>query len=160
MKIKAILSVFVISAAVIAATLLAGCVGTKITYSPREHMVSVERHNNILEIGPCGMPWNYDELFVILLKEGSDRCAASQLEVYQHGRLQVQSGYVALNRTNKTVTIDLTLLALEGVREVWRPFEYNGTHKYVESDPAQGMLTRKFLQDFERTNKPSFYFHR
>jgi hypothetical protein len=90
-------------------------------------MVTVERHNNVLAIGPCGMPWNYDDNFVILLQQGLDHCDFSQLEMYQHGRLTVQSGHVFLDRSKRTVTVDLTLLALEGVQKVTRPFEYNGT---------------------------------
>ena len=155
-------SVLAATAALIIAALLFRCVATKVTYSPKEHTVTVDKHNHILALGPCGMPWNYDDYFTILLQKGLDRCDASQLEMYQHDRLTIQSGYVSINRTKRTVTIDLTLLALEDAQKRTRPFGYNGTFRYVEADPKpdSGMITRGWLQDYFRTNKPGFYYPR
>lgn len=160
MKEKPAKSLLNLALGFIAAASLSGCVAIKITYSPRDHTVTVDRHNDVLAIGPCGMPWNYADHFVILLQPGVDSCDGAQLEMYQHGKLTIRSGRVSLNRDKKKVTIDLTLLALEGVETAERPFAYNGTRKYVEADPAPGMVTRQWLQDFYRTNPPSYYFHR
>jgi hypothetical protein len=143
--------------AVVIAALFSGCVATKAIYSPKEHTVTVERQNNILEIGPCGMPWNYHDYFVVLLKEDVDRCDASQLELYGDHKLAVKSGHVTVNRANKTVTVNLTLLALKDFQQVACPFKYNGTFRYAERDPTPGMVNRKWFQDYYRTNEPSPY---
>ena len=146
--------------AFLSVALLPGCVATKVTYSPKEQMVTLDKHNGVMELGPCGMPWNYDDHFVILFQQGLDRCDASQMAMYQHGKLTIESGFVSINRVEKKVSIDLTLLALDGVQRVVRPFPHNGTFDYVEEDPSPGMTTKKWLQDFYRDKKPVYYICR
>jgi hypothetical protein len=123
-------------------------------------MVTVDRHNGIVELGPCGMPWNYDDHFVILPQVGLDQCGASQLEIYQHGRLTVGSGSLSIDREKKKISINLTLLTQEGSQKVFRPFAYNGTYDFTVEDPTPGMPSRKWLQDFYRDKKPEYYIVR
>lgn len=133
---------------------LSGCVGTKISYNPKEQMVIASSHNHFLEIGPCGVPWNYDDQINILLLDNCYRCDGSQLVAYKNGKLKIDSGYVILDRTNKTITIDLTF---EGYDHVTVKCKYNGVHRYVEREPQKGEVTRQWLQDFYRTNGTAFY---
>jgi hypothetical protein len=136
---------------------LSGCEGTEISYSPKEQMVVAGSHNHFLEIGPCGVPWNYDDQINILLPDNCYRCDGSQLVVYQNGKLKIDSGYVILDRTNKTVTIDLTFEGYENAEHVPVKCKYNGVHKYIERGPQKGEVTRQWLQDFYRTNGTTFY---
>ena len=136
---------------------LSGCVATEYQYSRNEQMVVARSHNHFLEAGPCGSPWNYDDQINILLPENCYRCDCSQIMVYQHGRLKIDSGYVILDRTNKTVTIDLTFEGYKNAEHVPVKCKYNGSHKYVEREPQQSELTRHWLEDFYRTNGTTFY---
>ncbi|GEM_PF-4995741 len=142
-----------------AALFLSGCVGTKYFYSPKEQMVVVQSYNNFMEIGPCGMPWNDDDQINILMPADCSRCDASQLEIYQNGKLKIDSGYVSLNRTNKTVTIELIFEGYTkgGIDRGSVPCKYNGVHKYVEREPQKGEVTRQWLKDFYRTNGTALY---
>jgi len=133
---------------------LSGCIGTKISYSPKEQMVVASSHNHFLWIGPCGSPWNYNDEINILLQGDYYKYDGSQLEAYQNGKLKINSGYVILNRTNKTVTIKLTF---EGHDHVPVPCKYNGIHRYVEQEPQEFDITRQWLQNFYRTNGTTFY---
>lgn len=143
-----------ICTAAFALVFLSGCIGTKISYSPKEQMVVASSHNNFLWIGPCGSPWNYDDQINILLQGDYYKYDASQLEAYQVGKLKIDSGYVILNRTNKTVTIELTF---ERDNHVPVQCKYNGVHRYVEREPQEFDITRQRLQDFYRTNGMDFY---
>lgn len=138
--------------------LATGCVGTNYYYSPQEQMVIAQSHNHFLEIGPCGLPWNYDDQINILLPPGANRCDASQLEIYQNGKLKIDSGNIVLNRTNNIVTIELVFEGYtNGIERGPIRCKYNGTHKYVERDPQPGEVTRQWLQDFFRTNGIEMY---
>jgi hypothetical protein len=138
--------------------LVSGCVGTNYFYSPKEEMLVLESHNDFMELGPCGSPWNYDDQVNILLPANCVHCDGSQLEAYQWGRLKVESGYVILNRTNKTVTVELTFAGerKDGERAPIK-CKYNGVHRYIEREPQQGEVTRQWLQNFYRTNGTEFY---
>jgi hypothetical protein len=138
----------------LALVFLSGCIGTKISYSPKEQMVVATSHNNFLWLGPCGSPWNYSDQINILLQGDYYKSEASQLEAYQDGKLKVDSGYVILNRTNKTVTIEL---AFEGDDHVPVQCKYNGIHRYVEKEPQEFDITRGWLEEFYRTNGMDFY---
>ena len=159
MKIKPIpfRSAVCAGAASVALIFLSGCIGTHIAYSPGEQMVVAGSHNHFLEIGPCGVPWNYDDQINILLPDRGYKYDGSQLAVYQNGRLKIDSGYVILDRTNKTVTIDLTFEGYENAERVPVKCKYNGIHKYIEREPQKGEVTRQWLQDFFRTNGTAFY---
>ncbi|HEY1717548.1 MAG TPA: hypothetical protein VGH42_04540 [Verrucomicrobiae bacterium] len=146
-----------ICVAAIALVLLSGCVGTKYLYSPVEQMVTLQSHNHLLEIGPCGVPWNFDDQINILLPDNSYKCDASQLQAYQNGKLKIDSGFVILDRTNKTITIDLMFEGYEHAERVPVKCKYNGVHKYVEHEPQANEVTRQWLQDFYRTNGTAFY---
>jgi hypothetical protein len=144
---------------VLGAMFLAGCIHAPVSYLPSEHMIVVEDSNHFLWAGPCGAPWNYHDYFDILLQEGLDQCEAPQLEMYgDFGKLTIHSGYVSINRAKKTVTINLVLLALVDIDHVSRPFQCNGTYKYVEQELSPAYSSRKWLQDFYRDKEPSFYF--
>jgi hypothetical protein len=136
---------------------LSGCIGTKISYSPKEQMVMASSHNNFLWIEPCGSPWNYYDQINILLPDNCYKCDSSQLVVYQKGRLKIDSGYVILDRTNKTITIDLTFEGYENAEHVPVKCKYNGVHKYIEQEPQKGDVTRQWLQNFYRTNGTAVY---
>ncbi len=144
-------------AASLALVFLSGCVGTNTAYCPGEQMVVIGSHNHFLEIGPCGVPWNYDDQINILLPDNGYRCDGSRLVAYQNGRLKIDSGYVILDRTNRTVTIDLTFEGYENAERVPVKCKYNGVHSYVEREPQKNEVTRQWLQDFYRTNGTTFY---
>ena len=121
-------------------------------------MLVLQSHNNFLEIGPCGVPWNYDDQINILMPAGVYKCDASQLQAYQNGTLKIDSGYVILDRTNKTITVELTFVGYgKSIEHGPVKCKYNGIHKYVEQEPQEGKVTRKWLQDFYRTNGTAFY---
>jgi hypothetical protein len=140
-----------------ALVILTGCVGTKYLYSPHEQMLVLRSHNHLLEIGPCGVPWNYDDQISILLPDNRYKCDADELVAYQNGKLIIDSGYVILDQTNKTVTIDLTFEGYENAEHVPVKCKYNGVHSYMEREPQNGEVTRQWLQDFFRTNGTAFY---
>ncbi len=146
-----------VGAASVALVLLSGCVATNISYSPGEQMVMAGSHNHFLEIGPCGVPWNYDDQINILLPDGGCKYDGSQLVAYQNGRLKIDSGHVILDRTNQTVMIDLTFEGYENAERVPVKCKYNGVHRYVEREPQKNEVTRQWLQDFYRTNGTTFY---
>jgi hypothetical protein len=140
----------------VALIFLCGCAGSNYLYSPKEEMVVLKSHNSFMELGPCGGPWNYDDQVSIFLPANAVRCDASQLEAYQHGKLKIDSGYIVLNRTNKTVAIELTFEGYDGER-VPVKCKYNGVHRYVEWEPQSNEVTRDWLKNFYRTNGTSFY---
>jgi len=117
-------------------------------------MLAASSHNDFMELGPCGSPWNYDDQVTILFEGAGPRFEAGQLEAYQHGRLKIDSGYVMLDRSEKKVTIQLTF---EGYDRAAVPCKYNGTHKFTERDPKEGELTRGWLQNFFKTMGTDFY---
>jgi hypothetical protein len=139
------------------AMFLSGCVGTKYLYRQKEQMLVLQSHNHFLEIGPCGLPWNYDDQVNILLPDNCYQCDSSQLVAYQNGKLKIDSGSVILDRTNKTIAIDLTFEGYENAEPVPVKCKYNGVHRYVEPEPQAGGLTRQWLQDFYQTNGTDFY---
>jgi len=158
MKIHKIWPHLSVALAVVAALLVSGCDTTMVSYSPNEKMISVRTHHSRLPLSPC--LHSYDTGYRILLQEGLDRCDASQLDMYQYGRLTITSGYVSLDRSKSRVTINLTLLGFDprdySVGPL--PFIHNGTHPYMEMDPAPGGVTRAFLQDYYRDKKPTYYY--
>ena len=135
---------------------LSGCVGTKYLYSPKEQMVILQSHNHLWEIGPCGGSWNYDDQINIFLPDDRYKSDATQLVAYQSGRLKIDSGFVILDRTNKTVTIGLTFEGYENAERVPVKCKYNGVHKYLEREPQKGEVTRQSIQNFYRTNGTKF----
>ena len=126
-----------------------GCTGGKATYSPQEHMVTIWRYNNFLAFGPCGMPWNYDETVVILLREGLTTCPADQVEVYEQVyRVNAESGVVHVDEKRQTVTVDLELWGEDEYSGKPQPFSFhlNGTYSYVERSPGTGGMTREYVK--------------
>ena len=148
MKPKLLRHAICVCTGVLGLVLLSGCVGKKYIYSPKEQMLVLQSHNHFLEIGPCGGPWNYDDQLNILLPDNRYQCDASQLVAYQSGRLKIDSGFVILDRTNKTVTIDLTFEGYENAERVPVKCKYNGVHKYIEREPQTGEVTRQWLARF------------
>ncbi len=67
---------FTVSIALIFAS---GCIGTEISYNPKEQMVMASSHNNLLWIGPCGSPWNKYDQINILLPDKSVKCDSSSI---------------------------------------------------------------------------------
>ena len=141
-------------AAVSSAALLAGCAGSQFVFSPQNKMLTTSSYNHFMELGPCGSPWNYDDHVTLLFDSDGFRFEPDQLEAYQNGKLKINSGYVILNPTNQTVTIELML---EGYDNAPVPCKYNGTHKFTVRDPGNGEVTRAWLQNFFKTNAPDFY---
>ena len=141
----------------VAVVSLSGRMGTNITYSAGEQMVVATSHNHFMEIGPCGVPWNYDDRLNILLPDDGYKYDSSRLVAYQNGRLEIESGHVILDRTNRIVTIDLTFEGYENGERVPVKCKYNGVHRYVEWEPRKNEVTRQWLQDFYRTNGTTFY---
>jgi len=140
--------------AIMAAAFLPGCASSNYIYSPQNQMLTARSHNDFLELGPCGSPWNYDDQVCILFNGTGGRFEASQLEAYQNGKLKIDSGYVLLDLTNKTATIHLTF---EGYEHTPVPCKYNGNHKFIVRDPGEGQVTRPWLQDFYKTSRIVFY---
>jgi hypothetical protein len=117
-----------------------GCIGSRVSYSPRDDMLTLLRYNHFLPLGPCGGPWNYDHETFILLPRGADRADAAELEVYDDdGRMTVSSGSVALDRSASRVRIHLILAAPQQSPEASR---WNGVHRYAIHDPGECEATR------------------
>jgi hypothetical protein len=147
---------FLVGAALVGAG-LCGCAGTKYVYCPQERMVMLQSHNGFLEIGPCGLPWNYDDQVNILLPEKGEVFEAAQLSAYQNGKLKIDGGEVRVDRAHKTVMVDLTFEGYEHAEDVPVKCKYNGVHKYTERKPVAGEVTRKWLEDFYRGKDEGIY---
>jgi hypothetical protein len=120
-----------------------GCVGSRVSYSPRDHMLTLLRYNHFLSLGPCGSSWNYDDETYILFPLDSDHGDAYTLKVYHDGPMKVSSGSVALDPAKKKVKIDLMLAA---PNEPPAPCRFNGLRRYVEYDPTPCDATRSSIE--------------
>ncbi len=128
--------------AVMTASLLSGCIGTRVELSERgiHPGLYATRYNDVMRLGPCGMPWNYSRVYFIGIhnRTGVLHMGEFDAELTLDHTFKVIDGTMTIDADKQHCDIELiTARTGEDGVAVQGPCEINGRHS-IEMAPVGG----------------------
>ena len=125
---------------VILPLLLCSCVGTSARFErysgpPESELMFIDKYNNFLHLGPCGMKWNYDNIYIFQLNGKNGKIDSSGFKVETSFPIVDKTGYVEIDRKKKIIKIDVQFIKKAAKNEiVTEKCEVNGEYRYKKYD--------------------------